>query len=296
MFVALKDRWYKPSAAVRAGFSKHADELKILQAALRQDENLRFLDAQIYPEWGRLMAGRETPYPDPPILSLPAKATEVRAGFYFCTNLLELMESVYLDMNLEEEFDDPDNRGWVDLFKHWSWSSMLRATYGVTCATYGSRFQNFCKRRLDLGPGEMRFERRVPTGALDTFLAEEEKQGWLNFVETDLIRSLADKKLPIDEVLVLRLSIPDPSKARYGQPPAVALEFTVGFAAMRQREFIFFRVQDHLRRMGLARAGLKLLCRERIQIHLQAREAEERGRSGGDTAFSISARIGSAAV
>ncbi len=262
MFVALKDRWYRPSAAVREGFSKHVDQLKILQATLRGEENLRFLDAQIYPEWGRLMAGRETPYPEPPILSLPTKASEVRAGFYFCANLLELMESAYLDLNLEEEYDDPDNRGWINLFKHWSWSSMLRATYGVTCATYGSRFQNFCKRRLDLLPGEMRFERRVPTEPLDPFLDEEEKQGWLNFVETDIIRELADQKLLIDEILVLRLSIPDPSKARLGKTPAVALEFTVGFAAMCQREFIFFRVQDHLRRMGLARAGLKLLCQK----------------------------------
>ena len=233
MFVELKERWYRPSAAVRAGFSKQADQLKILQAALRKDENLRFLDAQIYPEWGRLMAGRDAPYPDPAVLSLPTKATEVRAGFYFCTNLLELMESAYLDLNLEEEYDDPDNRGWLNLFKHWSWSTMLRVTYGITCATYGSRFQNFCKRRLDLVPGKMRFEQRVPTGSLETFLAEEEKQGWLNFFETDLIRKLA-KDAPIDEILVLRLIVPDPTKGYLGPPQSIALEFTVGFAAMSQ--------------------------------------------------------------
>ncbi|HEX2480685.1 MAG TPA: hypothetical protein VHQ69_02275, partial [Methylomirabilota bacterium] len=41
-------------------------------------------------------------------------------------------------------------------------------------------------------------------------------------------------------------------------PPA--LLFTFGFALTHQREFIYFRVQDHLRRMGLARDALLALC------------------------------------
>ena len=76
-----------------------------------------------------------------------------RAGFYFCVNLLQLMQSVYIDLNLEEEHDHPDNRGWMNLFKHWSWATMLRATYAICCSTFGARFQTFCARRLDLEPG-----------------------------------------------------------------------------------------------------------------------------------------------
>ena len=45
------------------------------------------------------------------------------------------MQSVYLDLNLEEEHDHPDNRGWMNLFKHWSWATMLRATYAICCST-----------------------------------------------------------------------------------------------------------------------------------------------------------------
>jgi hypothetical protein len=41
-------------------------------------------------------------------------------------------------------------------------------------------------------------------------------------------------------------------------PPA--LEFTFGFALTHQHEFVYFRVQDHLRRMGLARDALRKLC------------------------------------
>ena len=38
MFVALKERWYPSSAAVKAAFSRHADRLSSLQVALRRDE------------------------------------------------------------------------------------------------------------------------------------------------------------------------------------------------------------------------------------------------------------------
>ena len=86
------------------------------------------------------MKGREAPLAAWS-LSLPTSAREARAGFYFCINLLELMQSVYLDLNLEEEHDHPDNRGWMNLFKHWSWATMLRATYAICCSTFGARFR-----------------------------------------------------------------------------------------------------------------------------------------------------------
>ena len=56
------------------------------------------------------------------------------------------MQNVYLDLNLEQDHDHPDNRGWMNLFKHWSWATMLRATYAICCSTYGARFQTFCER------------------------------------------------------------------------------------------------------------------------------------------------------
>ena len=260
MFVALKERWYPSSAAVKTAFSRRGDHLKTLQESLRSDPNLRFLDAQIYPEWDRLMAGRREAYPTNQ--SLPSTATEVRAGFYFCNNLLELMESVYLDLNLEEEHGHPDNRGWMNLFRNWSWSTMFRVTYAICSATYGARFQTFCERRLDLSQSK---EVIVHCNAVETppeeFLAREEERNRLNFVEIDIIRKLAQGKdrVPFDELLVFSLLVRDPSRPQNGGG-ASALEFPFGFALTSRREFVYFRVQDHLRRMGLAREGLKKLA------------------------------------
>ena len=271
MFVALKERWYPSSAAVKAAFSRHADRLNTLQVALRRDESLRFLDAQIYPEWDELMRGREAPHPSS--LSLPDSAKEARAGFYFCINLLELMQNVYLDLNLEEEHDHPDNRGWMNLFRHWSWATMLRATYAICCSTFGARFQTFCGRRLDLAPGEPRVVSRSVSGPVDGILGEAHRRGELNFWEVKVIRDCESSGVPFDEIHLLRVRVEDPSRSATDPDAEAALEFTFGFALTYQREFVYFRVQDHLRRMGLARDALLRLCRRRYtEVSAHARE------------------------
>jgi len=33
--------------------------------------------------------------------------------------MVQLMETVYRDLDLEEEHDHPDNRSWMNLFRHW---------------------------------------------------------------------------------------------------------------------------------------------------------------------------------
>jgi hypothetical protein len=261
----------------------------MLQVALRRDESLRFLDGQIYPEWDELMKGRV--YPERANLSLPVSATEVRAGFYFCNNLLELMQNVYLDLNLEEEHDHPDNRGWINLFKHWSWATMFRATYAICCSTYGARFQTFCRRHLELQPGTVRIVKR-PEGlegvhrivldktALDGILKDADRQGELNFWEIKLIRDIASEGVPFDEIHLLRLRVDDPSRAAADPGTDPALEFTFGFALTHAQEFVYFRVQDHVRRMGLARDALLELCKKGYSqvATLRARkEAEQEG-------------------
>ena len=70
------------------------------------------------------------------------------------------MEDVYLEFQLDTTYDHIDNRGWMNLFQHWTWSGMLAATWAITAATYDPRFQRFCHNRLDLRTGRL----RVPRG------------------------------------------------------------------------------------------------------------------------------------
>ncbi len=70
--------------------------------------------------------------------------SKFRSAFYICSEKIQLMENVYLDLSLEETWDHPDTKGWRTLFKQWVQSSYVHK-HGDT---YGSRFQFFWKRKF----------------------------------------------------------------------------------------------------------------------------------------------------
>src|ERR1043166_5028973 len=90
---------------------------------------------------------------------LPKDEKPVRAGFYLCNSIFEIMEEAYLDLELEKEFGHPDNRGWMNLFKHWAWSPMVRVAWTISASNYGARFQSFCQRHLNLTIGKAGVEK-----------------------------------------------------------------------------------------------------------------------------------------
>jgi hypothetical protein len=187
-FVNLKQRWYPPSRTASATFARHGEKLQQVETALRSQPELKFLDGQLFPEWSRLMAGANPP--TPVWLGLPSTYEERRAGFYVCTNMLQLMENVYLDVNLEVEMDHPDNRGWINLFRHWSWSAMFMATCSICCGMSGARFQLWCERHLNLYPGQVKLDvhdRPDADGDVAAWLADLERRGLVNFVEAELL-------------------------------------------------------------------------------------------------------------
>ena len=297
-FHLLAEQWYPPGDAGRAAFSRHGSELEKIYDRMRLDDKLRFLDSQIYPEWLKL-ADRVTPAPQQaPHGMLPGSGDELRAGFYLCNTLIQLMENVYTDLRLEEEFAHPDNRGWMNLFRHWAGSGMFRVTWAICIANYGARFQQFCQRHLGLDTGELKL-----SAATTTVGAE----GWdsaINFLEkdhvcriiagsyagaADAIRgqdpdgiaekanawigdNLKDMRLRIH---LLEMHVSDPS----GKERDIA--FPVGFALLEmgaagtECRLVYFRIQDHLRRMGLGREGLRKLQMEYPKITLGMPQALE---------------------
>ena len=154
LFVLLSQRWYPPSPSVAAAFTRHTATYSRLLEKMASDSDLRFLDPQLYPEWPKLVEG-SLHRPTPDEVWLPSSYEERRAGFYFCNQMIQLTEDVYVDLNLEQEYDHPDNRGWMNLFRHWAWSGMFIATWAISAGMYGARFQRFCERRLDLRPGRV---------------------------------------------------------------------------------------------------------------------------------------------
>jgi hypothetical protein len=244
-FSDLRQRWRASSPNTAASFTRHAETLAKLMLRLRQDPDLDFLDTQMTPEWERLMSGAKdaVTVQSAELLGLPAKVAQRRAGFHFVNGLLQLMEDVYLDLNLETEYCHPDNTGWMNLFNHWSWSAMFRSTWMISASCYGARFRSFCEDRLLLDPGSI--------GRIEIVEAKSRQDPHLNYRELALLSAPVlnqpGDQLYLLEIVVKRPDLPDEDMTR----------LTVGVAVVSaDKRLIYFRIQEHLRTMGLARRML----------------------------------------
>ncbi|MGA7795160.1 MAG: patatin-like phospholipase family protein [Candidatus Acidiferrales bacterium] len=269
LLVRLLKHWYPPSRFVQASFTKHTATYTALLDRMREDKNLYFLAAQVYPEWPELLHGSAQDDANPQYW-LPDNEGERRAGFYFCNEVIQLFEDAYIDLNLEAEHDHPDNRGWMNLFLHWAWSGMFRATWAISAGIYGARFQRFCERHLDLGLGTATIGNReeIPDKAddLKKFLTNAEDKDILGFREIEIVgeflkscRPPDGQSLPRLFVLPFRMTVHSPRNAND------IIEFNFGFAlasftaspqGKKTAEIAYFRIRNYVRKMGLARQAL----------------------------------------
>jgi predicted acylesterase/phospholipase RssA len=267
LFHMLAVRWYPPSPANKKSFTRHTEHLDSLQERLRSDRNLRFLYRQFYPEWKELQklatargvresleaadewfagVGKKPPH----ILWIPRRAEQIRAGFFFCQLLIQLMENVYLDLNLERYSDHPDNQGWMNLFRHWSYSGMFQVAWAIGASTYGSRFSLFCQRELDISTGKTLI---VNSGgfAVNTARAMPEAAVGHTVFERQRIADIK-KTWGAAKEYQLRLEVsPDADAA--DKP----FQFAFGTMLIDKGQIVYLRVRRHLRRIGLARRALR---------------------------------------
>lgn len=274
LFIQIKEFWHPRSAVNNERFTQHAAELNRILATIRKDENLAFMDTQIYPEWEKLMAACEgSPHID---MWLPQGAAERRAGFYICNQMIQLMENVYLDLNLEEQYQHPDNRGWMNLFMHWAWAGMFRLTWAISACTYGAKFQRFCERRLKLGERPNIWVKNIGSvfkypdgspGRQPVPLSDDELKDAivdeLNTYEiskaTDHIDHCGGKRR---SCYSFNLSVINPLNKNEHIDFCFGFAFTIVDKDALQIDY--FRIQDHLRQMGLGRKAMKELIREMV--------------------------------
>jgi hypothetical protein len=127
LFAELRDRWHAPSAAVEKSFARHGEAFERLLQELRTDQKLSGLTKEFY-------------------TSLPAGTVEEK--FLYCNSIFQLMENVYIDLNLEDNFNHPDNEGCNKMFKSWWAAPEMKNTWNISKKTFGQRFQQWCEREL----------------------------------------------------------------------------------------------------------------------------------------------------
>jgi hypothetical protein len=196
------------------------------------------------------------------------------------------MEDVFVEYNLDRYHDHIDNRGWMNLFQHWAWSGMLCATWAITGSMFDPRFQRFCRTWLDLQPGrpgvahpDMALAlpsgdewRRLDPAAVSTHMAAWQDSCGLNFWEAELLskflRATRHGSMKLYPVVV---TVESPRRSD-GNPLCFNVGYLVGGVVSKGEGAPMFglhylRIQNHLRKMGLARETLKgLQTREGLPI------------------------------
>ena len=240
---------FRASAKGSGDFTRHTAELNRLSSDLQADPELAFVAHQIFPEWQHLAK------PEHPIDWIPEHETALRKSFFFFQRVIQLMENVYLDLDLESQWEHPDNSGWRNLFNLWCWSGMFRVTWAVTRQTYGKRFQDFCDRTLALAAA---VRIRVETAHAGTQAFEG-----LNFFERRIVTELAQLVADGGAFEIRRIT----ATVRNPRAEHQVFQYPCGFCVIRDRTLLFSRVQNHLRGRGLHTAALRQLIEEGIRVN-----------------------------
>ncbi|HVK51900.1 MAG TPA: patatin-like phospholipase family protein [Pseudoxanthomonas sp.] len=314
ILLSLQHWLYEPVDAVRLHASKHSQTLAALFAKLARCPELAVLDAQLQPAWLYTRPADPAQAHTVKLKEMP-KPEQFRANYYFCEELLQHMESVFNDLDLGRNWNHPDNRGWMNLFHHWTWVPMFRLTWALTFSTHGSRFTRFCESRLGL-PTMVEAARtawhclslNAPTRyrpaklGTSTEILEWAKRaahlGEISFAEERRLAAAVEHRMPITGAhlatyaclhMQLDWGVLNTGRSflEAGQMPR-PMPAGIALVDLRTAEIILFRIQDHLRKLGLGAHFMRDLVEryQRFPIPDQCRplrvNLETINRLGGD--------------
>jgi hypothetical protein len=133
---------WSPSLGTGALFARHGDQLMRI--------------------WHHLSSAKADPLLEEGVEKLfaerwPNSSFETfRASFYVSCQILQLMENVYMDLDLENTWEHPDNAGWKEQFTRWARLPAISRTWELARHTFGKRFQYFWSRNVDPAEGRTR--------------------------------------------------------------------------------------------------------------------------------------------
>ncbi|MFN2400628.1 MAG: patatin-like phospholipase family protein [Gemmatimonadaceae bacterium] len=136
LFSYLESLWFPPAPAVQDHFADHVLAYEALMERVRIDQNLGSFDGVFFP---RLPASLGVP-----------PSVDKRNAFYTCTAMMDLMQNVFIDLDLEENGIHPHNAGWIRIFHQWASQPVFREAWAITRETYGERFRRFCEAEFQL--------------------------------------------------------------------------------------------------------------------------------------------------
>lgn len=141
IFNGARFEWYQSPERREDTVLELTGRLTALEQQLRQ-EGPRKLVREMYPEL-RTMDQEETP------VGLMT-SEEMCATLHFLSQIMQLMEDVWVSCHLDTHFTDPNNLGWMNAFQRWAYTPSFRLWWPLLKSMYGSKFRRFMEEQLDL--------------------------------------------------------------------------------------------------------------------------------------------------
>lgn len=137
VFERLYNKWHPPIAIEDGASTRHAERYSELMKRLSDDKDLAYLDCQIVEQKGVKVG-----------VAAPADPAIERKAFFYCLELIQLMENVWTDLHFSEGCNrqNPNHRGWLKIFEFWAQQKVFEATWNNASNMFNPLFQEFFHR------------------------------------------------------------------------------------------------------------------------------------------------------
>ncbi len=141
----LRQYWAPLTEGSDTEFVRNTDTLVGIWKDVQTLGDLHWMECIILPPPGMDLKGRLKRV-EWPVDSLSPE--QRRAGRFLCQRLFQLMENVYLDLDLARTTSEEDNSGWMNLFRHWARFTFVENEWKTAKPTFGERFAAFWDQQL----------------------------------------------------------------------------------------------------------------------------------------------------
>ena len=170
LFHKLRSHWVTLPPGIKESFLKETEGLCDIERQLREDPYLLHYDTQLYPELNTIMGFSESVTSSDS--AAPADTGQMeRSVLHLCHTQIQLMENVFLAVQLDKYHAHPLNRGWINLFRRWAAAEDFRRLWPVLRGGFSKAFVDFAGYQLNLGDSQQEviwMVTRGKNGALQT--------------------------------------------------------------------------------------------------------------------------------
>ncbi|HYH69423.1 MAG TPA: hypothetical protein VD866_32310 [Urbifossiella sp.] len=143
LFSLVRNRWFPPPMDFTTNYQEAGKAFAELMGSLRADPKMNRLTHDIYPEVARLT--------NPPFKTDEWEGHDVeRAELTAVSHVLDVMQTVWMGMELDGSFSHPLQSGWMGSFRRWAAAATFQKYWPVVRGEYSRDFVRFCERVLNL--------------------------------------------------------------------------------------------------------------------------------------------------